>query len=109
MTTHIYHLVDPNDRLVRYVGKTTTPAARLRGHIKDAEAGDNTEKKRWIRGLLARGQQPIMVTVASFPDDHSARIRESAECRKHLATIYNIHDPAKGAKDLKPTGKKAKK
>lgn len=109
MPTHVYHLVDPNDRLVRYVGKTTTPAARLRGHIKDAQAGDNTEKKRWIRSLLARGQQPIMVAVASFPDDHSARIRESAEVRKHLATVYNIHDPAKGAKDLKPCGKPPKK
>lgn len=98
---HVYHLVDPITKIVRYVGKTATPSARLRAHIKDAEASDNTDKKRWIRSLLAKGLKPIMISVATFADEPSARIRESAECRKHLATIYNIHDPAKGAKDLK--------
>lgn len=99
--THVYHLVDPNTRTVRYVGKTSTPKSRLRAHIQDAREGDNTEKKRWIRTLLEKGQEPIMVIVASFDEEHLARIRESAECKAHLATIYNIHDPAKGAKDLK--------
>lgn len=98
---HIYYLVDPNDRTVRYVGKTKTPKSRLRAHIQDGRASNNTEKKRWIRGLLANGQEPVMVVVASFPEEHLARLRESAECRAHLATIYNLHDPAKGAKDFK--------
>jgi len=98
---HIYYLVDPNDSAVRYVGKTKTPKSRLRAHVQDARDGDNTAKKRWIRGLLAKGQEPVMIIVASFPEEHLARIRESAECKAHLVTIYNLHDPAKGAKDLK--------
>ena len=97
---HVYHLVDPNTHAVRYVGKTQEPKSRLRAHIAEARSAQNTEKKRWINALLQRGQEPVMVIVASFPTDHLARIRESAECKAHLATIYNIHDPAKGAKDF---------
>lgn len=99
-THHVYHLVDPLTKIVRYVGKTATPNARLRAHIKDAQERDNTEKKRWIRALLAQRIEPAMVIVASYPTEEAARQRESAECHTHKATIYNIHDPAKGAKDL---------
>lgn len=97
---HVYHLVDPITRIVRYVGKTQTPKSRLRAHVAESRESQNTEKKRWIAGLLAQGIDPVIVVVASFPADHLARIRESAECKENLATIYNIHDPAKGAKDF---------
>lgn len=98
---HVYHLVDPITRTVRYIGKTASPKSRLRAHIKDAIERDNTEKKRWIRGLLAQGLEPVMVSVATFLDEQNARQCESAECHKHKSTIFNIHDPAKGAKSLR--------
>lgn len=97
---HVYHLIDPDDETVRYIGKTASPKSRLRSHIQDARDGNNTDKKRWIRRLLSQGKMPVMVIVASFPDEPSARLRESAECQAHLATIYNIHNPAKGARDF---------
>lgn len=102
MTTHhVYHLVDPTDHAIRYVGKTTHPKARLRAHIKDAQESQTTEKKRWISGLIAQGLQPVMVIVATHSDEATARIHESQQVKQHLATVYNLHDPAKGAKDLK--------
>jgi hypothetical protein len=101
MPTHIYHLVDPNTKTVKYVGKSTNPKSRLRSHIQESQESQNTEKKRWIKSLLNAGQQPVLVIVATYPDDTSARTRESAECKTHLQTILNIHDPAKGAKDFK--------
>jgi hypothetical protein len=99
--THVYHLVDPRDRVVRYVGKTGKPQARLKEHIRESEERQNTAKKRWIHELLADGLRPVLVIVDSYPSEPLARDRESAECHQHAATIYNIHDPAKGAKDLK--------
>lgn len=98
--THVYHLVDPRDRVVRYVGKTQTPARRLKEHVEESLLRQNTRKKQWIHALHLAGLQPVIVTVATFPREHLARDCESAECHKHAATIYNIHDPAKGAKDL---------
>lgn len=100
-TTYVYHLVDPTTRTVRYVGKTATPRSRLRGHIADAAKRQNTAKKRWIHNLAAKGLVPVLVIVSEHADEATARQAESAEVHRHLATIYNQHDPAKGAKDLR--------
>lgn len=99
---HVYHLVDPQTRAVRYVGKSRNPRARLRAHIQEAAARQNTEKQAWIAALAAQGMAPVLVIVASYPDEPTARLRESAEVHQHLATALNQHDPAKGAKDLRP-------
>jgi len=98
---HVYHLLDPRDSVVRYVGKAAAPQARLKAHIQEARAGQNTAKKRWISALLAQGLQPVLVIAASAPTEAAARVIESRHCHQHAATIYNIHDPAKGARDLK--------
>jgi hypothetical protein len=100
-TTHVYHLVDPRCRTVRYVGKTAQPKSRLRAHIQEAQQAQNTEKKRWIAELLSLGLQPVLVVAATCPNEPQARVIESRHCHQHAATIYNIHDPAKGAGDLK--------
>lgn len=98
---YVYHLTDPRDRVIRYIGKAAAPKARLAAHIKESRLSQNTEKKRWIAELLAQGLQPVMVIAATAPDEFTARVIESQHCRKHVATILNIHDPAKGAKDLR--------
>jgi hypothetical protein len=103
---HVYHLVDPNDRAVRYIGKSRNPKSRLKQHIAEALENDNTEKKRWIRRLLASGQKPVLIIAGSFTTEPLAREAESAECHRHLATITNIHDPAKKASDLRKSKSK---
>lgn len=99
--THVYHLVDPRTNVVRYIGKTASPKSRLRAHIQEAREAQNTEKKRWIAELMAAGLQPVMVIAATCASEPLARLMESRHCHQHAATIYNIHDPAKGARDLK--------
>lgn len=99
--THVYHLVDPVDRVVRYVGKTASPKARLKAHIAESVERQNTAKKQWIHGLLQRGLQPVLVIAETHADEAAARQAESRHCHLHLATIHNIHDPAKGEKDLR--------
>lgn len=98
---HIYHLIDPRDRLVRYVGKSTNPTARLRAHIQEAKDAQNTAKKRWIAELAAIGLAPVLVVAATAQDEPTARRLESAHCHHHAATIHNLHDPNKGARALK--------
>jgi len=98
---YVYHLVDPDTRQVRYVGNSVSPKARLRVHIRDAQAKQNTEKKVWIRSLLDRGAMPVLVIVATYNNEPAARRRESQEVHQHRATITNLHDPARGAKDIR--------
>lgn len=60
-TTHIYCLIDPIELSVRYVGKSTNPAARLRGHINAARSEQyQHHTSRWIRKLLSQGVEPVM-------------------------------------------------
>ena len=98
--THVYHLVDPRCHTVRYVGKTKSPSTRLHQHIADAASRQATRKQQWIADLAAQALRPVILVVSSHPTDDAARQAESAECHRHIATIYNIHDPAKGASDL---------
>ena len=101
MTHSVYHLVDPVTHVVRYVGKTKTPKSRLNAHIKESLERQNTDKKAWIFGLHQQGLKPVMVVVGRYIEESMARIVESEECKKHLPTIFNIHDPAKGAGDFR--------
>ena len=100
MPYHVYHLVDPNTREVKYVGKSTNPRSRYRQHLKESAQRQNTAKKQWIHQLAKQGQQPVMVIASTHPDDDSARRAESAQVHAHRASILNIHDPARGAADL---------
>lgn len=97
----VYHLIDPNTKQVRYVGKSRNPRARLASHIVEAKESQSTAKKVWIRGLLDVGMSPVLVIVAEYDTEAAGRVRESAECHANRDTILNIHDPAKGAPDFK--------
>jgi len=97
----IYLLIDPETRLVRYVGNSKNPRGRLTQHIRESRARQNTAKKAWIYGLLTRNRAPEIRIVAQVFDPVEARRIESEKCHEHARTIFNIHDPAKGARDFK--------
>ena len=99
--THIYALIDPNDHKIRYIGKSKNPKNRYNQHLKESQKRQNTKKKQWIKTLLDAGQRPELHLLHSTESDAAGRIAESNACRTHIDTIYNIHDPRKGAKDLK--------
>lgn len=56
-----------------------------------------------VAALLDEGLDPVLVIVATCESEPQARILESRHCHQHAATIYNIHDPAKGARALPGT------
>ena len=98
---HIYHLVDPETRAVRYVGMTARPSARLAAHIAESRKRQNTEKKAWIKELTDKGLKPVMAIVGTAENEIRGRMIESDECHRHKDTIFNMHDPRKGAKDIR--------
>lgn len=70
----IYALVDPNTRVIRYVGKTTLkPEARLDWHMRDVGWGSKLHVHRWIRKL---GCRPLLIILEQDPKDCN-----EAECR----------------------------
>lgn len=57
---YIYGLREPDTGLIRYIGKTIRPEARLRDHINDRSVCHRTN---WIKSLKARGIEPEMVII----------------------------------------------
>ena len=55
MNVFIYSLSDPVTGKIRYVGKTTNAASRLRSHRNDRQ---HTHKGCWVRSLRAAGLWP---------------------------------------------------
>lgn len=97
---HIYILIDPIDKKVRYIGATSKPKSRLRQHIKDAEKPKKTgktEKQKWILRLKEKGMIPFMEIIGTEESKELARIEEEKLVIKNIDTIYNIHMPGKGS------------
>lgn len=61
--TNIYILIDPDTKLIRYVGKTILkPKYRLNQHINDSKK-KKTHKDRWINKLLKNKKIPIIKII----------------------------------------------
>lgn len=103
---HIYHLVDPTDKTVRYVGRCTDPKARLRNHCNEAARRTSTQKHAWINALLEAGRIPVLVVVARLSDARMARARESEEIERHRKTVFNLHAPERFPDVIRKKGRK---
>lgn len=61
--TFIYGLKDPVSDEIRYVGKSNNPKSRLSRHIYDAKETKSVHRLCWIKGLLDRGEKPILIIL----------------------------------------------
>jgi len=64
--SYIYALVDPRDKEVRYVGKTTDLRRRTWSHLHSVK-DTKTNKKAWIRGLQNVNLNPLVMLLAVVP------------------------------------------
>jgi hypothetical protein len=93
---HIYALINPVSREVRYVGQTAHCLLRLRSHITESisvkappynrQWAYRSPKAKWIRKLLRSGLAPAMAIVEEV-DREEANERELA----WIATFRSIH------------------
>ena len=68
---YIYGLADPETPVVRYVGKTNDPCARLRNHLSDARKGGRNHRARGLKKALT--------------DNGRRRLQESAQRSRTIA------------------------
>jgi hypothetical protein len=54
--TYIYGLVDPDDKVIKYVGKTKNPKQRYMLHLLDKEKSPKTD---WIKNLKQKNKFPV--------------------------------------------------
>jgi len=62
MKTFIYGLIDPNTKIIRYIGKSDMPKTRLSNHIQTSKKS-KTHKSNWINSLIKNKQKPIIIIL----------------------------------------------
>lgn len=80
MTIHIYHLRDPRNLEIRYVGMTRNMKRRLARHLVNKKG--NAHLIEWIEKLRDLGLRPIIEAIESV-DEYEADIREDEWIRKY--------------------------
>lgn len=60
---YVYHLVDPRNGEVFYVGQTVNPGQRLQEHVKGGGAG--VYKAARMKEILSSGSYPVMKTITT--------------------------------------------
>lgn len=98
---YIYALICPIEKVPRYIGKTKNPKSRYKQHIAGAKKKQTTAKEKWLHSLSTKNLQPILKIFESEANESKARELESFHVRTHIKTVYNMHDPKKGAKAIK--------
>lgn len=102
----VYHLVDPTDQTVKYVGSTVNPTARYLAHLNEALSATRcrTSKDEWIVGLLKLGMQFVMRIVSSCDIQVAgvSELREYESQKASGAVLLNGCKPKKdrGGKDM---------
>lgn len=76
----VYALEDPRTGKPRYVGQTTDPDARLRGHMH----GPSTYNAPWLAEVKAMGLKPVLRILATTDREHVT------EVERHYTTLYGI-------------------
>jgi hypothetical protein len=82
---YIYGLLDELDGIIRYVGRTHAPLARLRTHI--GEKYDGSLKCRWVQRMREDGRLPQMKILAVAKTVKTAHKLE----RQFIQQIQNDH------------------
>jgi len=91
----IYALCEPDSGEVRYIGQTgDTLSARLYNHITFARhARAQRPINKWLRALVAQGEQPVITLLDTAPNRQAALAQERAQISAHMArgcTLLNV-------------------
>mgnify|MGYP003118992544 CR=1 FL=1 len=105
---YIYALICPIKKVPRYIGKTKNPKSRYKQHIAGAKKKQTTLKEKWLHSLHEKGLQPILKILQTEASEAQARELESYHVNANIDTVYNMHDPRKGAKAIKDKDGKIK-
>ena len=63
---YVYALLDPRDGALRYVGRSSNPAKRVRNHLNPRQSGPRMTE--WIQGLAAAGLMPDIAVLREVPE-----------------------------------------
>ena len=95
--TYLYALIDPRTVEIRYIGKTTNPKARYKGHLYDQS---KTHRGAWLRVLRRLGLKPVMNILEPIGSSKEAAVREQELIRDYRDEEYNLVTATAGGEGM---------
>jgi hypothetical protein len=103
----VYHMVDPTDNQIRYIGQTISGIKRIVNHFTPFALKPRNHKNSWLKSLKIKGIKPI-VFVAHKADS----FEQLNEIEKNQITVFkkcvnltNLRDGGATRKYLEPKPK----
>ena len=104
---HIYALIDPRDKQVRYVGKTIHLRLRFQRHLSPSSKCIHCST--WIQSLLSIGLKPELITLELLEPDSEWEVCERkwiTHFRQNGVDLTNLTEGGEGGGTLGRLGKK---
>lgn len=73
-TIYIYHLIDPRDGMIRYVGQTKDVKDRLASHLSPAFLKRTNRKNNWLKRLKSLNLKPEIELIEQCDPDDANRL-----------------------------------
>ena len=72
MTYHVYGLIDPINKQLRYVGFTVNFEDRLNQHCQSSKLKNNNKKNNWIKSIKKSGLVPEIFSIEQYESEEKA-------------------------------------
>ena len=94
---YVYGLLDPETKIIRYVGQTNKLQKRLNDHISEAKYSSKFNRKNnWIRFLLKNNLKPEMIVLEEFKDRYSCNKGEVFHISQLLDCGFDLTNATSG-------------
>jgi hypothetical protein len=107
MEFYIYTLTDPEDKIIKYVGKTKNLEKRLRGHMSNWSIRQEpwTRKNKWLKYLKNKNLSPI-IEILDIGDKNNIDSLERYWISQFKCWGFRLKNSTDGGDGVDWTGKK---
>lgn len=103
----VYHMVDPTDNQIRYIGQTISGIKRIVNHFTPFALKPRNHKNSWLKSLKIKGIKPIVFVAHkadSFEQLNEIEKNQIAVFKK-CVNLTNLRDGGATRKYLEPKPK----
>ena len=103
----VYHMADPTDNQIRYIGQTTNGIKRIGHHFTPRALKAKSYKNSWIKSLKIKGVKPVVFVVHKADSFEQLNELEKAQISlfRKCVNLTNLCDGGSTKKPLEPKPK----
>jgi hypothetical protein len=103
----VYHMVDPTDNQIRYIGQTISGMKRIVNHFTPYALKQKNHKNSWLKSLKMKGIKPMVFVAHKADSFEQLNQLEKAQIDlfRKCVNLTNLRDGGSTRKYLEPKPK----